>query len=364
MTTTNQEEVSEMTATMTLTRSDVIVGVDTHKDEHQAVVIDGLGARLGDLRVPVRPDGYAELAAWADSHGTVHEFAIEGTGSFGAGLARYLQDRDYRVCEANRPARPGARRVGGKDDTIDAEYAARSALAGELDAVPRDTTGITESIRVTKIARDLAVNQRALMVRTIKSMIVTAPDDIRGRLEGLSAGALIEACSDLNTKGDATNPNVALARALRSLAETHQLAHQQVRQLTNTLTRLTTTAAPELLDVFGVGPDTAAELLITAGDGRIRSEAALAKLAGVCPIPAGSGKTNGRHRLNRGGNRRLNAGLYRVVIVRLKYCPTTRAYLERRTAEGLTKKEIIRCLKRYLARELYQKLPSTRDTSG
>ena len=348
-----------MTTSMALTRDDVIIGVDTHKDRHEAVSLDGLGARLGDQSISVSLDGYSQLVDWATTQGSIWGFAIEGTGSFGAGLTRYLQALGYRVLEANRPPRNSQRRANGKDDTIDAEHAARAALTGALTATPRDTTGITEAVRVTKIARDLAVQQRALMLRMIKSMMIPAPEGLRAELEDLTDAKLINACAGLDTAGNPADPVVALHRLLGSIADTYRLAHQQVRQHTHTLSELVHEAAPSLMEVFGVGPDTAAELLVCAGNGRIRSETALAKLRGVCPIPAGSGKTNGRHRLNRGGNRAANAALYRVVIVRLRYCDKTKAYLKRRTADGLTKKEIIRCLKRYLARELFQHLPKT-----
>lgn len=199
---------------------------------------------------------------------------------------------------------------------------------------------------------------------TLKATLVTATDDLRAELEPLSDFKLVNASAGLDTTGETANADVAMRTVLASLARRWLELHEEIKVRSRTLEDLTRSAAPDLLDAFGIGPDTAAEMLVTAGDNtdRIRSEAALAKLCGACPIPAGSGKTNGRHRLNRGGNRQANAALYRVVIVRMRWHPPTIAYVERRTAEGLTKKEIIRCLKRYLIREVYRLLPEPGST--
>ena len=194
---------------------------------------------------------------------------------------------------------------------------------------------------------------------TLKAVVVTAPDDLRDMLESLTDHQLILACAGLDTTGDIGDPEVAIDNTLASLARRYLDLHEEIKILSRHLKTLTKAAAPEMLERFGVGFDTAAEMLITAGDNtdRVHSEAAFAKLCGACPIPAGSGKTSGRHRLNRGGNRQANAALYRVVIVRMRWHPPTIAYVERRTAEGLSKKDIIRCLKRFVARELYHLLP-------
>jgi transposase len=352
------EEINNMTS-IALGRGDVVVGVDTHKDEHVAVALDGLGGRLGALAIAANPDGYAELLAWAEQLGAVAVFGVEGTGSYGSGLARFLRRHGRRVVEVSRPPRKGERRLSGKSDTIDAEHAAREVLAGKATATPKLADGIVEAIRLIKIARDTAVKAHSQAMITLKATLVTAPDDLRSELEPLTDFKLIQACAALDADGDVADPEVAMRRTLGVLARRWLDLHEEIKDHTRHLKKLTKTAAPELVAAFGIGPDIAAEMLITAGDNndRIRSDAALAKLCGACPIPAGSGRTNGRHRLNRGGNRQANAALYRAIIVRMRWHPPTIAYVERRTAEGLSKKEIIRCLKRFLAREIYRLLP-------
>lgn len=346
-------------ASIALGRGDVVVGVDTHKDEHVAVALDGLGGRLGDLAIPANPAGYAELVDWADGLGLVDAFGVEGTGSYGSGLARFLRRHARKVTEVSRPPRKGERRLSGKSDTIDAEHAARQVLAGTATATPKLADGIVESIRLIKIARDSAVKAHTQAMVTLKATLVTAPDEMRADLEPLSDFKLISACAALDPTGDIADPATAMRQVLASLARRWLELHDEIKTHTRNLKDLTRSAAPDLVDAFGIGFDTAAQMLVTAGDNtdRIGSDAALAKLCGACPIPTGSGKTSGRHRLNRGGNRQANAALYRVIIVRMRWHPPTIAYVERRTADGLTKKEIIRCLKRFLVREIYQLLP-------
>ena len=345
---------------ITLQRSDVIIGVDTHKDQHVVVAIDGLGGVVDQPRfVAANPDGYAELLAWANNLGVIHSFGVEGCGSYGSGLAKFLRRHDQTVHEVARPPRKRERRMSGKSDTIDAEHAARTVLSGTGTSTPKLADGQVEAIRLVKIARDTAVKGHSAAMITLKAVLVTATDSLRGQLEPLTDHTLIVACAGLDTTGDIADPEVAMRHTLGSLANRYLRLHEEIKTHTRHLKALTKTAAPQLLKRFGIGFDTAAEMLITAGDNsdRIRSEAAFAKLCGVCPIPTGSGKTSGRHRLNRGGNRQANAALYRVVIVRMRWHPPTIAYVERRSAEGLTKKDIIRCLKRYVAREVYQLLP-------
>ena len=342
-----------------LSRDDVIIGVDTHKDEHVAVALDGLGRHLGVCSIAANPNGYAKLLAWADGLGRVSGFGVEGTGSYGSGLARFLRRHGRKVVEVSRPPRKGDRRMSGKSDTIDAEHAARQVLAGKATASPKLADGIVEAIRLIKIGRDSAVNAHSQAIMTLKATLVTASDDLRAELEPLSTFKLVQACAALACYDDIADPSVAMRQVLASLAQRWLELHQEIKVHSRNLKRLTAQAAPELVAAFGIGPDIAAEMLVTAGDNtdRIRSDAALAKLCGACPVPAGSGKTNGRHRLNRGGNRQANAALYRAIIVRMRWHPATMAYVERRTAQGLSKKEIIRCLKRYLAREIYRLLP-------
>ena len=341
-----------------LERSDVIVGVDTHKDEHVAVAIDGLGGTLGaPLFVPASPDGYAELLAWADSLGKIYAFGVEGCGSYGCGLARFLRRQDQRVNEVARPRRTD-RRLSGKSDTLDAEHAARAVLSGTGNATPKLADGKIEAIRLIKIARDSAVKSHTTTLVTLKAVLVTASDELRGRLEPLTDHKLVIACAALEIHESVSNPEAAMRHALSHLARRWLDLHEEIKVHSSHLKILTKAVAPQMLERFGIGFDTAAELLIAAGDNsdRIRSEAAFAKMCGACPIPTGSGKSSGRHRLNRGGNRKANAALYRVVIVRMQWHAPTITYLERRTADGLSKKDIIRCLKRFVAREIYQLL--------
>jgi transposase len=316
-------------------------------------------AELGELTVAANPVGYAELLAWADQLGAVQAFGVEGTGSYGSGLARFLRRHGRRVIEVSRPPRKGERRLSGKSDAIDAEHAAREVLAGKATATPKLADGIVEAIRLIKIARDSAVRAHSQAMITLKATLVTAPDELRAKLDPLTDFKLIQACASLDGTGDVADPTVAIRVVLASLARRWLELHEEIKVHSRQLKKLTKTAAPDLVAAFGIGPDIAAEMLVTAGDNtdRIRSDAALAKLCGACPIPAGSGRTNGRHRLNRGGNRQANAALYRAVVVRMRWHPPTIAYVERRTAEGLSKKEIIRCLKRFLAREIYRLLP-------
>ncbi len=346
---------------LALARTDVIVGVDTHKHTHVAVALDGLGGRLDELTIAATNDGYATLIAWADALGPVHVYAVEGCGSYGIGLARFLRRHGHPPVEVSRPPRAGARRMSGKSDAIDAEHAARTVLSGEGTVTPKLADGQIEAIRLVKIARDTAVKAHTTAIITLKAVLVTASDDLRARIEPLTDHKLVLACAALDTTGDIADPDVAMAHTLAALADRYLSLHEEIKAHTVHLKTLTRQAAPAMLDAFGVGVDIAAQMLITAGDNtdRVHSEAAFAKLCGVCPIPTGSGRTDGTYRLNRGGNRQANAALYRAVIVRMRWHAPTIAYVANRTAEGKSKKFIIRCLKRYLIRELYPLLPAT-----
>src|SRR5918993_1272372 len=350
---------------MLLRRDDVIVGVDTHKDEHVAVVLDGLGGRLSEKFIPTTATGFADLLAFCRGHvgveGRLVGFGVEGTGSYGMGLARFLRRHGYAVHEVHRPPRKGERRMSGKSDTLDAEHAARQVLSGSNDAVPKTADGQIEALRLLKIARDTAVKAQTTAMITLKATLVTASEELRAQLEPLTDHKLILACAELASATSLADPDAAMRHVLRSLARRWLLLHEEVKLHSAHLKAQTKAAAPQLVQAVGIGFDVAAEMLVTAGDNqtRIRSEAAFAKMCGACPIPAGSGKTNGRHRLNRGGNRQANAALYRAIIVRMRWHQPTIDYVARRTAEGLSKREIIRCLKRFLAREIYHLLPPT-----
>lgn len=333
----------------------VIVGVDTHKQTHVAVAINRLGARLGTCSAPADRAGYAALVDWARALGTVETFAIEGTGSYGVGLASFVRRAAIRVVEVNYCDRR-RRRNRGKDDTLDAESAARSALAGTATAVPKSADGAAEMIRQLKIARDTAVKARSAALIALKTLLVNAPGALREALEPLGDRPLLARCAHL-VPGPVTAPEAAVKHALRALAKRWRLLADEIAEHDALLDTLTAEAAPTLRAAFGIGPDAAAEMLIVAGDNpeRIRSDAAFAKLCGACPIPASSGVTN-RHRLFRGGHRQANAALYRIVIVRLRWHQPTMDYVTRRTAQGRSKRDIIRCLKRFVAREIYHSL--------
>jgi len=337
---------------------DVTVGVDTHKDIHVAVAIDGLGRRLGQTDVSVSSSGYVELLDWSQRFGSVTAFGVEGTGSYGAGLARYLRAQGANVIEVNRPDRATRHRIG-KSDPIDAEAAARTILAGTSTITPKDGDGHVEMIRILKIARDSAVKAQSQATNQVKALIITAPPDLRESIQDLPRIALLERCAALRT-GSISTPLAATKHALRLLSRRALALRIEAKALSAQLSALTAAACPALLEITGIGPDTAAALLITAGDNpdRLRSEAAFAALCGTNPIPASSGKTS-RHRLNRGGDRQANAALHRAIVTRMHWDEPTKQYVEKRTAEGKTKPEIMRCLKRYLARQVYHCLVPT-----
>jgi len=333
----------------------IVVGVDTHKHVHVAVAIDQLGVRLGDVIVPVDTGGYRQLAEWSTTWGKISAFGIEGTGSYGAGLTSYLRRQGHRIVEVNRSDRR-ARRANGKSDTVDAEAAARAVLNGTATAIPKTADGAAEMIRQIKVVRDTAVKARTSAIITLKQLVVNAPASLREQLDGLGDKALIDRCASFRP-GPITDPTASVKHSLKAAARRWLDLTGEIRNHDAILDDLTQTTAPTLREGFGIGVDTAAEMLIIFGDNpdRIRSEAAFAKLCGTCPVPASSGMTN-RHRLYWGGHRQANAAIYRTVIVRMQHHQPTIDYVTRRTTEGLTKRDIIRCLKRFVAREIYQRV--------
>lgn len=335
----------------------VTVGVDTHLDVHVAVALDHLGRSLGRLSVASTPAGYEELVEWAESLGEPDAFGVEGTGCYGAALARFLRDRGHVVIEVNRPNRQ-TRRRRGKSDTVDAEAAARAVLSGDACAVPKAGDDRVEMIRVLRVARIGAVKARTQAINAIKSLLVTAPVELRESLRHRRVEDLVF-LAGRTQPGEITNATAAVSHALRSLAQRYEALDAEIAELDAQLEKLIAAAAPKLVAIYGVGPDSAGALLVAAGDNpdRLRSEAAFSMLCGASPVQASSGKTV-RHRLNRGGNRLANAALYRIVLVRMRWDQRTQDYVERRTKEGKSKREIIRCLKRYVAREIYTALTS------
>jgi transposase len=353
MTTQPGKDSQSVTSIPDSGRRRIVIGVDTHKYAHVAVALDSLGARLGDTVITVNRAGYAEFEQWAHQLGQLITFGVEGTGSYGAGLASFLRRRGHRVVEVNRPDRR-IRHLHGKDDPIDAESAARAVLSGVATATPKSADGSAEMIRQIKIAKDTAVKSRSQAIITLKTVIVNSPPELREELEHLTDKNLIERCADVSNDGMATLVDAA-RYTLHSLAERYRELDREVRLHDLVLATLTRRAAPALTGLFGIGADSAAELLVVVGDNpdRIQSEAALAKLCGACPVPASSGNTT-RHRLNRGGHRQANAALHRIIVVRMRFHEPTISYVARRTSEGKTKREIMRCLKRSLIREIYQ----------
>jgi transposase len=321
----------------------VIVGVDTHKDVHVAVALDVQGRRLGCCSVPTTSAGLLQLEQWSIRYGTVEVWGVEGTGSYGAGLTRQLVGHGHRVREVSRPERK-VRRDKGKSDLIDAELAARSVLAGTDLGAPKETRTTSESLRVLRATRRSAVKARTQAANLLHALLLTAPGELRSRLEHGSLRVRAHRCARLRPT-DPANPADATKMALRSVAQRWLQLTAEIRPLESAIERLTQLAAPDLRAQVGVGADVAAALLIAVGGNpdRLVSEASFAALCGVSPIPASSGKTN-RHHLNRGGDRQANAALHAVGLARLRRDPTTRAYLTRRTAEGLSKKDIMRCL--------------------
>ena len=338
---------------MTRTSRVVIGGVDTHKDVHVAAVIDEVGEIIDTASFATSARGCRELASWMRAHGELAKVGVEGTGCYGAGLARLLEDEGVEVVEVNRPNRQ-ARRRRGKSDTVDAEAAARAALNGEATVAPKTKGGLVESIRVLRVAFTSARRARTQVALQIRDLIVTAPDELRAVLGSLTTAERVASCTRFRLGADPAEPLAATRLALRTLARRYEALSEEMRELEQVLDELTAKANPALRGVKGVGVDVAAILLTAAGENpdRLRNEAAFAALCGVSPVEASSGKVV-RHRLNRSGNRQANHALWRIVMVRLTCDERTKTYAARRRAEGKSDRDIVRCLKRYVAREVF-----------
>ena len=332
-------------------------GVDTHLDTHVAAAVDCNGGVLGVESFPTTTGGFTELHAWLASHGTLERVGVEGTGAYGAGLARFLCGAGVIVIEVGRPNRQ-ARRAHGKSDSIDAVEAARAALSGRAAAVAKTGDGNVEAIRVLLVAYRSGRDTRIKCLNQLRHLGFCAPDELRERFRGVTVAALAETAAALRPNPNGDPVVYATKLAMQTLGRRVVDIDADCARLHSELTGLVKTTAPSLVDLHGVGTHTAAMLLVAAGDNadRITSEAAFAHLCGVAPIHASSGKTI-RHRLNRGGNRQANHALWRIVFTRMSSDPRTRAYVERRTLEGRSKPEIMRVLKRYVAREVYRHLP-------
>ena len=333
----------------------VTAGVDTHRDTHVVAALDAIGGLLGVESFTANAAGYRRALRWLQNFGEVDRVGIEGTGSYGAGLTRFLMEAGVDVVEVDRPNRQERRRRG-KSDPIDAVAAARAALSGDAKGLAKTRDGNVEAIRVLRIARCSARTERTRAINQMRNMICTAPEELRAQFRGVGIRQLI-------TRAGALRPGArrdvlgVTKLALRVLAHRVQAIDEELRLLDAELKPLVAAAAPELVARHGIGIDTAGALLVAAGDNpdRLRSERSFAKLCGVAPLDASSGLQQ-RHRLNRGGDRQANAALWRIAMVRLSSDPATKDYLERRIKDGHTKKEAIRCLKRYIAREVYELL--------
>jgi len=337
---------------------EVVIGVDTHSQTHTAAVVEaGTGGVLARVTVTADPDGYAELVALAEQYSGLRAWAMEGTGGYGAGLARHLAARQEMVVELDRPKRP-ARRAGAKSDPIDAERAARDALARTRLAQPKSGAE-RAALQMRLTARRAAVEAAGTAQRQLLAMVITAPEPVRARFRGQSTRAMIATAAALRPRASSADVEALTALSvLRDLARRVRFLQAEALEHEKAIRTIVRTWRPDLLELTGVGPIVAATVLAAwSHPSRCRNEAAFAMLAGVAPIPASSGKTV-RHRLNRSGDRQLNRALHTVVLTRLQRDERTRAYAERRRSHGKTDREIKRCLKRYIARELYRHLES------
>jgi transposase len=342
---------------MTARKQQVTGGVDTHSRTHHAAAIDQNGRILGDQQFPATPAGYQQLLAWLATFGRIVKVGMEGTGAYGAGLARHLTAAGVPLVEVDRPDRR-TRRGTGKSDPIDALSAARATLSGQAHGTPKTRTGPVEAIRALRAARGGAVKARTAAYNQLHGLLASAPEQLRTQLSGHRKAALATACTVLSVDDNRLDdPVQATTLALIAVAARARALTAEIALADRRLKPLVTATAPHLISLPGVGPNVAGQLLATAGDNphRLHSEAALARLSGVAPIPASSGRTD-RHRLHRGGDRQANRAFYTIVLSRMRHDPRTRDYVERRKKQGLSSKDIIRCLKRYIVREIYTAL--------
>ena len=338
----------------------VIAGIDTHADTHHVALITDYGKHLGDRKFLAVGSGYREIAAYLTSFGPVTAVGVEGTGSYGAELARVLAEHGFSIREVNRPNR-AERRLRGKSDPLDAYQAAESVLADRGTSTPKARDGYVEALRVLRTARTSAMKARTALLNQISGVLTSAPDEVRAKYRGMTSEARVKAMVVSRPSGDPADPVVATLMTLKRMGARHRFLSEEIDETDAALAAIVSTYAPELLDVNGVGTVVASQLLVTFGDNpeRMSSEGAFAALAGVAPVPASSGKTR-RHRLSRRGDRQANSSLYRIVVVRMSTDARTRAYAAKRTEDGLSKKDIIRCLKRYVAREIFHVMQNPR----
>ena len=342
---------------MLMVRS-VVGGVDTHADVHVAAAIDSNGGLLGIESFSADSAGYEMLLGWLVGFGVVTLVGVEGTGSWGVGLARFLHDQDIDTVEVDRPNRQARRKVG-KSDPTDAVAAARAALSGAAGVTPKTRNGPVEQMRVLLVARRSERRQRIQTLNQLRHLVFTAPEPIRVRFKDRYKRGLVTEAAKVRPRPGSDPVTYTTNVVIRNLARRIQGLNAEMASIDDLLTELVAETAPSLIALYGAGADTAASLLVTAGDNpdRLGSERSWANLCGVAPLPAGSGKTSGRYRLNRGGDRNANSALYRIVLTRMSSDQETRRYVARRRDEGLSTPEIMRCLKRYVARQVFKELP-------
>ena len=338
--------------------SGVVGGVDTHADVHVAAAIDTNGGVLGIESFSVDAAGYRSLLSWLSGFGPVVKVGVEGTGSYGVGLTRHLHREGVVVVEVDRQNRQIRRKLG-KSDPIDAVSAARAALSGSAKTTPKRRDGTVEQMRVLMIARRSARMQRNQTLNQLRQIVITGPDEVRARFKDRYKTGLVTEAAAMRPRKSSDPIVFTTNTVIRGLARRIQDLNDEMRTIDRTLEELIGETAPSLLDCYGVGAVTAATLLVTAGDNpdRLHTERSWAHLCGVSPVPTGTGKTSGRVRLNHGGDRHANAALYQIVLTRMSSDDETRNYVRRRRAEGLSTREIMRCLKRYVARQTFKHLP-------
>jgi transposase len=351
-----------MQVEQSVTNRFVIGGVDTHKDLHVAAVVDEHNRVLGSQCFPTTRHGYKQMLAWMRSFGQLRRVGVEATGTYGAGLLRYLQNAGVEVLEVTTPD-SGDRRKRGKNDDLDAQNAAHAAFAGKRTVTPKTRDGMIESLRVLKACRKTAVAARRVALQMIHNTVVCAPDELRDTLRKLTRMELIRTLAAWRPDmTDYRNVASAYRIALKSLARRYLELHDEIADLDAMIAAIVDELAPALVTRNSIGHASAAQLLLTAGDNseRLHSEASFAALCGVSPVPASSGKIT-RHRLNRGGDRAANSALHIIAIGRLRTDPRTKSYIAKRIAEGHSKLEAIRCLKRYIAREIFSLISQRRQ---
>ena len=341
---------------MLMVRS-VVGGVDTHADVHVAAAVDSNGGVLGIESFPADAAGYEALLGWLVGFGAVSLVGVEGTGSWGVGLSRFLHDQEVEVVEVDRPNRQN-RRKRGKSDPIDAVAAARAVVSGAAAVTPKTRNGPVEQMRVLLVARRSARTQRIQTLNQLRHLVFTGPEPIRVRFKDRYKTGLVSEAAAMRPRKGSDPVTFTTNVVIRDLARRIQGLNAEMASIDAALIELVAATAPSLLELHGVGLDSAATLLVTAGDNpdRLNSEGSWAHLCGVAPLPAGSGKTSGRNRLNRGGDRQANAALYRIVLTRMSNHPETRRYVTRRRTEGLNTPEIMRSLKRYVSRQVFKHL--------